>query len=58
VEKGIPPSAIVATKFVDDDPSKGVKFTRPLCPYPQVAKLKGAGDPNDADNFVCAAPSQ
>jgi Tannase and feruloyl esterase len=58
VEKGVAPSAIVATKFVDDDPSKGVKFTRPLCPYPQVAKFKGDGDPNDAANFVCASPSQ
>jgi len=58
VEKGIAPSAIVATKFVDDDPSKGVKFTRPLCPYPRVAKFKGTGDPNDAGNFVCASPSQ
>jgi feruloyl esterase len=58
VEKGIAPSAIVATKFVDDDPSKGVKFTRPLCPYPQIAKFKGTGDPNDAANFVCAAESK
>lgn len=58
VEKGTAPSAIVATKYVDDEPSKGVKFTRPLCPYPQVAKFKGTGDPNDAANFVCAAPSQ
>jgi hypothetical protein len=58
VEKGVAPSAIVATKFVDDDPSKGVKFARPLCPYPQVAKFKGDGDPNDAANFACASPSQ
>lgn len=58
VEKGIAPSEIVATKFVDDDPSKGVKFTRPLCPYPQVAKFKGTGDPNNAANFVCASPGK
>lgn len=58
VEKGIAPSEIVATKFVDDDPSKGVKFTRPLCPYPQVTKFKGTGDPTDAANFVCASPRQ
>jgi tannase/feruloyl esterase len=58
VEKGTAPSEIVATKYVDDDPSKGMKFTRPLCPYPQVAKFKGTGDPNDAVNFVCASPNQ
>jgi hypothetical protein len=55
VEKGIAPASIVATKYVDDDPGKGVKMTRPLCPYPQVAKYKGSGDSNDAGNFVCAA---
>jgi len=55
VEKGIAPASIVATKYVDDDPGKGVKMTRPLCPYPQVAKYKGRGDSNDAGNFVCAA---
>jgi feruloyl esterase len=27
--------------------------TRPLCPYPQVAKYKGSGSSNDAANFVC-----
>lgn len=58
VEKGIAPSEIVATKYVDDDPAKGVKFTRPLCSYLQVAKFKGTGDPNDATNFVCASPNQ
>ncbi len=54
VEKGTPPHEIVATKYVDDDSAKGVKMTRPLCPYPQIAKYKGKGDPNDARNFVCA----
>jgi len=30
-----------------------VDRTRPLCPYPQVAQYKGAGDTNSAANFVC-----
>jgi feruloyl esterase len=56
VEKGVAPSKIIATKFVDDmNPTKGVKMTRPLCPYPQVATYTGSGDVNDAANFVCAA---
>lgn len=58
VEKGVAPSEILATKFVDDNPAKGVKFTRPLCPYPQVAKYKGSGDSNEARNFVCAPGSK
>jgi len=53
VEKGSPPSAIVATKYVNDDPAKGVHTTRPLCPHPQTAKYNGQGDPNDAASFVC-----
>jgi feruloyl esterase len=28
--------------------------TRPLCPYPQVAKYKGSGSTDDAANFVCS----
>ncbi|HEX4004092.1 MAG TPA: tannase/feruloyl esterase family alpha/beta hydrolase [Candidatus Acidoferrales bacterium] len=28
--------------------------TRPLCPYPQIAKYKGSGSIDDAANFVCA----
>ena len=56
VEKNDAPSRIIATKYEDDgNPSKGVKMTRPLCPYPQIAKYKGSGDTNDAANFVCAA---
>jgi hypothetical protein len=55
VEKGTAPSAIIATKYADGDPAKGAKMTRPLCPYPQIAKYKGQGDPNDAGNFVCAS---
>jgi feruloyl esterase len=56
VEKGVPPTRIIATKFVSDDSSKGVQMTRPLCPYPQVAQYKGTGDVKDAANFVCKAP--
>jgi feruloyl esterase len=56
VEKGIAPGKVTATRYVDNDPAKGVAMTRPLCPYPQVAKYKGSGDTNAAANFVCAAP--
>ena len=55
VETGVAPGAIIATKFVNDlDPSQGIKMTRPLCPYPQIAKYKGYGDTKDAANFVCS----
>jgi hypothetical protein len=53
VEQGIPPDKIIATKFVDDTPANGVAFTRPLCPYPELARYKGSGNPNEAANFTC-----
>jgi hypothetical protein len=58
VEKGNAPSAIIATKNAGGAPASTAKMTRPLCPYPQVAKYKGQGDPNDAGNFVCAPGSK
>lgn len=54
VEKDTPPGEIIATKYEQDNPTKGVQMTRPLCAYPQVAKYKGSGDTNDSANFVCA----
>ena len=55
VEQGSAPNAIVATKYTKDDPAKGVVMTRPVCPYPQVAKFNGQGDGKQANSFVCAA---
>ena len=52
VEKATSPSMIIASKFEDQDPAHA-KMTRPLCPYPQAAKYKGSGNPNDAANFEC-----
>jgi|SRR5579864_992971 len=57
VEKATAPSSIVASKFEDQDPTHA-KMTRPLCPYPQAAKYKGSGNPNDAANFECEQPKK
>jgi feruloyl esterase len=51
VEKGVPAGDVIATKYSED---KKVLMTRPLCPYPEVAKYKGTGDTNDAANFACS----
>lgn len=55
VEEGIAPNALVATKSDPTDPAKPAKMTRPLCPFPQIAKYKGSGDTNDSANFACSA---
>jgi feruloyl esterase len=54
VEDGVAPMEVVATKYVDDAPAKGVAMKRPLCAYPQKAWYKGSGDTNDASNFTCS----
>jgi feruloyl esterase len=54
VEKGVAPDKIIASGRSTDAAPK--PMTRPLCPYPQVAKYNGSGDPNDAASFACAAP--
>lgn len=53
VEQKVAPDRVIATHYVNNDPSQGVAFTRPLCSYPQEAEYKGSGDPNDAANFAC-----
>ena len=53
VEHGVAPARITATKYVNEDPTQGVAFTRPLCPYPQVAKYAGAGPTTSAASFSC-----
>ncbi len=52
VEKGKAPEQIVASRISDGK----VARSRPLCPYPQVAKYKGTGSTDDAANFTCKTP--
>ena len=51
-EQGKAPGQIPAARVREGK----VDRTRPLCPYPQVAKYKGTGSTDEAANFVCAAP--
>ena len=52
VEKGHAPASIVASRVVDNK----VVRTRPLCPYPQVARYTGKGSIDEAANFRCVEP--
>ncbi|MEU6104106.1 tannase/feruloyl esterase family alpha/beta hydrolase [Streptomyces flaveolus] len=54
VEQGNAPKEMVATKYVADRPENEVTMTRPLCPYPQVARYDGSGPTSEASNFRCA----
>jgi feruloyl esterase len=52
VEHGKAPDELIASHST----AGKVDRTRPLCPYPQVAKYKGTGSIDDAANFSCKAP--
>jgi feruloyl esterase len=58
VEEGKAPDEIIATKYQGDDPGRGIEMTRPLCPYPGVAKWTGAGRDSDATKWVCQVPER
>jgi feruloyl esterase len=49
VERGTVPMSMIATKA-------NSPLSRPLCAYPQLPRYRGAGNPNDAASFECAAP--
>jgi feruloyl esterase len=48
-EKGTAPDLMIGS-------NAAAGLSRPLCPYPQIAKYKGTGSTNDASNFACAQP--
>jgi pimeloyl-ACP methyl ester carboxylesterase len=51
-EQGQAPADVLASKMHEGR----VVRTRPLCPYPQIARYKGSGSIDKAENFACAAP--
>ena len=61
VEKGTAPERIVANVRGDGANTLNKELpagwsatrTRPLCPYPAVARYDGKGDPESADSFAC-----
>jgi feruloyl esterase len=53
VEEGTPPDKLIAERR---DESGRVTRTRPLFPYPQIARYKGEGSTDLAENFVSSTP--
>ena len=52
VEQGRAPAQVIASHSQNGV----IDRTRPLCPYPEVARYKGSGSIDDVANFSCAAP--
>lgn len=56
VVDGVAPDKLIGTGKIGADAKankEGTKMTRPLCAYPAVARYKGQGDSNAAENFEC-----
>jgi feruloyl esterase len=58
VENQHAPDKIVATKYVNDDPTQGIAFQRPLCVFPQIARYQGTGSTISAASFACVEPDE
>ena len=54
VERGQAPERIIARRPLPG----GAARTRPLCPYPQVARYGGTGSTDDERNFMCGMPAR
>jgi feruloyl esterase len=54
-EGGVAPAQITASRAAGRGAAT-TAMTRPLCPYPQVARYKGTGSTDDAASFACVAP--
>jgi feruloyl esterase len=52
VERGQPPARVIAAHRT----AGKVDRTRPLCPYPEVARYTGSGSIDEAANFNCRLP--
>jgi feruloyl esterase len=48
VENGVAPDELIATHITNGT----VDRTRPVYPYPKIAKYSGTGNPDDAANFI------
>jgi feruloyl esterase len=51
VERNEAPASLLASHGASG--ATGKSFTRPLCPYPQIARYDGTGAPEDAASFSC-----
>jgi tannase/feruloyl esterase len=51
VENGTPPATLDGARL---DENGAVTATRPICPYPTVARWNGRGDPNEGATYTCS----
>ena len=54
VERGVAPEYLIGQGVTVGSPGK--PLSRPICPYPRVARYLGRGEPTDATSFSCVTP--
>jgi feruloyl esterase len=52
-EQGFAPNRLITAKHEGNNPAQPVVRTRPLRPWPQVARYKGSGGTDDEAGFAC-----
>ena len=52
VENGVPPDQMIARRVENGE----LVRSRPICVYPNVARYKGQGSTDEAENFACVSP--
>ena len=56
VENGTAPETMEGTKYIDDEPTKGVSFKRRHCRYP-LRNIYGGGNASDPNSWSCQYPT-
>jgi feruloyl esterase len=55
VEQGVAPERLIGRGVTVGSPGK--PLSRPVCPYPRIARYQGHGEPTDAASFSCEMPA-
>jgi feruloyl esterase len=58
VEHGAAPEILVISQNLENDPSRPLLRTRPLCAFPKVAVWNGRDDRSRAESWACQAPAK
>ena len=53
IEQGNAPETVRATRYVDNDPTKGFLYARKACRYPLTNVYKGTGNGTDEEGWSC-----
>ncbi|KZO94035.1 tannase and feruloyl esterase [Calocera viscosa TUFC12733] len=53
VEEGVAPESFIATKYVDNNVSKGIELTRPICQLDKTLVYSGTGSVNQSSSWSC-----